>query len=585
MKSRRRSLLTLAMAGVAAAAVVTASPTTAGPAPEVAAAPAGPTYVYKVRAPLGAAAQDLLGRGFDVLEDRDGEHLFVLGDATTGAGLRKAGFSAVIDEVLPAPEWQPPAARAQVDAANIDETYYGGYRTINAHWSHLDLVAQQHPDLATVVDYGDSWRKTQGAGGYDLRAVCITKKNAGDCALDPNSPKPRFFVMGQLHARELTTGDVAWRWIDHLVQGYGANAEVTALLDSTEVWVVPIANPDGVNIVQQGGNSPRYQRKNANTTNGSNCSGTSSSQIGIDLNRNTDSHWGESGTSSNPCDQTYKGPSANSEVETRALQGLWRSLYRDRRGTGTGDAAPADTTGVVISMHSYSNLVLFPWGWSATQKTGNDTALRGMARDMASLAGGWQYGQPGEVLYNAAGATDDWVYDDLGVASFVWEIGPSSGTCSGFLPAYSCQSSTFWPKTLPMLMYAAKKAVSPYGGGGNPPTGCARQTNDADVAIPDNGAAVTSTIGISACEGSASATTQVEVHVKHSYRGDVVIDLLAPDGSAYRLKSSNNDSGDNIDTTYTVNVSAEARNGAWRLRVQDVYSADTGYLDSWSLTL
>ena len=114
MKSRRRSLLTLAIAGVAAAAVVTGgTPGTAGPAPEVAAVQAGPTYVYKVHAPLGAAAQNLLGRGFDVLEDRDGDYLFVLGDATTGPGLKQAGFTAVIDEVLPAPEWQPPAKKSQ----------------------------------------------------------------------------------------------------------------------------------------------------------------------------------------------------------------------------------------------------------------------------------------------------------------------------------------------------------------------------------------------------------------------------------------------------------------------------------------
>nr|BFE48301.1 M14 family zinc carboxypeptidase [Saccharothrix mutabilis subsp. capreolus] len=587
MKSTRRSLVTLAIAGVTAAAVINGGvPGTAGPAPEVTAAPAGPTYVYKVHAPLGKAAQDLLGRGFDVLEQREGDNLFVLGDSATGDKLKKEGFTSVIDEVLPAPQWEPPKRKSQsLDAAALEETYYGGYRTVNAQYAHLDAVASQYSSLATVVDYGDSWRKTQGSGGYDLRAICITKKNAGDCALSPTAPKPRFFVMGQLHARELTTGDMAYRWIDHLTQGYGTDAEVTALLDSTEVWVVPIANPDGVNIVQQGGNTPRYQRKNANTTNGSNCSGTSSSHIGVDLNRNTDSHWGGAGTSSNPCDQTYKGPSANSEVETKALQALWRNLYKDRRGTGTTDAAPADTTGVVISMHSYSNLVLFPWGWTTSYKTGNDAALRGMAQEMASIAGGWQYGQPGEVLYNAAGATDDWVYDDLGTASFVWEIGPGSGTCSGFFPAFSCQTSTFWPKVKPMLMYSAKKAANPYGGGGGTPGSCPTATNATDVNIPDNGAAVSSTITIANCTGNASATSAVEVHIKHTYRGDLVIDLVAPDGSTYRLKSSNNDSADNIDTTYTANVSTEVRNGAWKLQVQDVYSADTGYIDSWSLTL
>ncbi|MFI9815430.1 M14 family zinc carboxypeptidase [Saccharothrix variisporea] len=579
--------MTLAIAGVTAAAVINGGvPGTAGPAPEVKAAPAGPTYVYKVHAPLGKAAQDLLGRGFDVLEQREGDNLFVLGDANTGDKLKKEGFTTVIDEVLPAPQWEPPQRKSQsLDAAAAEETYYGGYRTVNAQYAHLDAVASTYPTLTSVVDYGDSWRKTQGSGGYDLRAICITKKNSGDCALSPTAPKPRFFVMGQLHAREITTGDMAYRWIDHLTQGYGTDAEVTALLDTTEVWVVPIANPDGVNIVQQGGNTPRYQRKNANTTNGSNCSGTSSSQIGIDLNRNTDSHWGGEGTSSNPCDQTYKGPSANSEVETKALQALWRNLYQDRRGTGTTDPAPADTTGVVISMHSYSNLVLFPWGWTTSYKTGNDAALRGMAKDMATIAGGWQYGQPGEVLYNAAGATDDWVYDALGTASFVWEIGPGSGTCSGFFPTFSCQTSTFWPKVKPMLLYAAKKAANPYGGGGTPPGGCPTATNADDVTIPDNGPAVSSSITIANCSGNASSTSAVEVHIKHTYRGDLVVDLIAPDGSAYRLKSSNNDSADNIDTTYTANVSSEVRNGTWKLQVQDVYSADTGYIDSWSLTL
>ncbi|GAA3881629.1 hypothetical protein GCM10022243_52700 [Saccharothrix violaceirubra] len=584
MKSRR-TLVTLAVTALAAAAVAVGGvPGNAGPTPDTAVAQPGPTYVYKVHAPLGTSTKALFAKGFDVLEDRDGDYLFVLGGANTGQDLKQAGYTAVVDEVLPAPTWEPPSAKAQA-RTSAEETYYGGYRTINAQWAHLDQVASQYPNLTSLVDYGDSWKKTQGSGGYDLRAICITKKNAGDCALNTNAPKPRFFVMGQLHAREITTGDVAYRWIDHLTQGYGTDPEVTALLDTTEFWVVPIANPDGVNIVQQGGNSPRYQRKNANTTNGASCSGTSGSHVGIDLNRNTDSHWGGEGTSSSPCAETYKGPSANSEVETRALQALWKNLYKDRRGTGPTDAAPADTTGIVLSMHSYSNLVLFPWGWTTQYKSGNDAPLRSMAKDLATMAGGWRYGQPGEVLYNAAGATDDWVYDALGVASFVWEIGPSSGTCSGFLPAYSCQAGTFWPKVKPMLLYSAKKAASPYGGGTPNPGTCAKQTNDADVQIPDGGASVTSTITVAGCTGTASASSQVEVHIKHTYRGDLVLDLVAPDGTAHRLKSQGNDSADDIDTTYTVDLGGKARNGAWQLRVQDVYVTDSGFLDSWSLTV
>ncbi|GAA3213875.1 hypothetical protein GCM10020256_14270 [Streptomyces thermocoprophilus] len=75
------------------------------------------------------------------------------------------------------------------------------------------------------------------------------------------------------------------------------------------------------------------------------------------------------------------------------------------------------------------------------------------------------------------------------------------------------------------------------------------------------------------------------MNITHTWRGDLVIDLIAPDGTAYRLKnSSSSDSADNIDTTYTVNASGETANGTWKLRVQDVARYDTGTLNSWALT-
>ena len=106
-----------------------------------------------------------------------------------------------------------------------------------------------------------------------------------------------------------------------------------------------------------------------------------------------------------------------------------------------------------------------------------------------------------------------------------------------------------------------------------------------DVAIPDNGAAVTSTVTVTGRTGNAPATLSVGVDIRHTWRGDLVVDLVAPDGSAYRLKnSSSNDSADNVVATYTVNASSEPANGAWKLRVQDVAAQDTGYINSWKLT-
>ncbi|MFC8656397.1 M28 family metallopeptidase [Streptomyces parvus] len=122
-------------------------------------------------------------------------------------------------------------------------------------------------------------------------------------------------------------------------------------------------------------------------------------------------------------------------------------------------------------------------------------------------------------------------------------------------------------------------------GTGEPPTDGDVFSNTTDVAIPDAGAAVTSAVAVTGRTGNAPAALQVGVDIKHTYRGDLVVDLLAPDGSAYRLKnSSSGDSADNVITTYTVNASSEVANGSWKLRVQDVARYDTGYIDSWKLT-
>jgi Zn-dependent metalloprotease len=118
------------------------------------------------------------------------------------------------------------------------------------------------------------------------------------------------------------------------------------------------------------------------------------------------------------------------------------------------------------------------------------------------------------------------------------------------------------------------------------PGGSCTGTNGTDVSIPDAGTAVTSTITISGCARSASSTSTVAVNIVHTYRGDLLIDLVAPDGSSYRLKnSSTSDSADNVNTTYTANLSSEAANGAWKLQVRDTYRADIGSINTWTLTL
>ncbi|GLX41399.1 hypothetical protein Sros01_74720 [Streptomyces roseochromogenus] len=109
--------------------------------------------------------------------------------------------------------------------------------------------------------------------------------------------------------------------------------------------------------------------------------------------------------------------------------------------------------------------------------------------------------------------------------------------------------------------------------------------NTADVNIPDSpAAAVTSPITVSGVTGNAPATTKVDVNIVHTYRGDLVINLIAPDGTAYLLKNSSSDSADNVIATYTVNASSEVANGVWKLQVKDVGAQDVGYINSWKIT-
>ncbi|MEV4425044.1 M28 family metallopeptidase [Streptomyces sp. R-07] len=116
-----------------------------------------------------------------------------------------------------------------------------------------------------------------------------------------------------------------------------------------------------------------------------------------------------------------------------------------------------------------------------------------------------------------------------------------------------------------------------------PPTGTVFE-NTADVAVPDNGAAVTSSVTVSGVAGNAPSALKVGVDIVHTYIGDLVVDLVAPDGSVYNLSNRAGGSADNIVQTYTVDASSEVANGVWKLRVQDKASIDTGYINGFKLT-
>ena len=430
-------------------------------------------YDISVRALSGAGgvvAQRLDGLGFDVTA-RSGSVVHVLGGVDTIGRLGRVGGVVVVGRRPAAPSGPVAAAPRSQDSVlprrlrgNMYQTYYGGYRTVAAYDKFESDLAAAYPSLVQKVTYGSSF-----TGDNSLNAVCITADASKGCELSPDVHKARFLVMSQIHAREIATSEMSWRYMTRLVDGWKRDAQITSLLKSTEIWVVPEVNPDGIVTVQNGitqhgtgEDSPAWQRKNedAEQAPAGGCTGEwAFSQTGVDLNRNNDSHWGGQGTSEDPCDQEYLGVAPGSEAETVALDGLFDELFRDQRAPGGQAAAPANTTGMMLSLHSDAGLVLMPWSYDNTVQAPNDAQLRSMAFRQ-SYFNGYTAGQWGDVLYNASGTSDDWSYDTLGIASFTWELdGP--GGCTGFLPAYSCMDA-YETNNLPGLFYDAAAARTPY---------------------------------------------------------------------------------------------------------------------------
>ena len=127
----------------------------------------------------------------------------------------------------------------------------------------------------------------------------------------------------------------------------------------------------------------------------------------------------------------------------------------------------------------------------------------------------------------------------------------------------------------------AKAAVDAAGGGAGGTT--QTYSNTADYTINDN-ASVDSPIAVSGRTGNAPSNASLSVNIVHTYRGDLKVDLVAPDGSLYNVSNRAGGSADNLVGTYTVNLSTEALNGTWKLRVNDNAAGDVGYINSWSIT-
>ncbi len=320
------------------------------------------------------------------------------------------------------------------------------YRTVKETYQTMKQLALDHPTLAIWKDIGDSWQKyiLGQTFGHDIYVLIISNQYNY-----PPAVKPKLFILAGIHPREYATVEIATRYAEHLLMNYGIDPEISWVLDYNEIHIIPIANPDGRILAELG----YGQRKNINNLNGGQCISppTWENQFGTDLNRNHTFQWGNG--SSDPCAIVFQGVSPGSEPETQVIESYLRSIFPDQRGLDVLEPAPLDTSGLLISLHSYGELILWPWGWTEI-KPPNETGLSTLGHKLAFF-NGYKPDQS-YYLYQTTGDTDDFAYGELGIASFTFELGTE------FFEDCNLFETSIYPKNLNALLYAAKSARLPY---------------------------------------------------------------------------------------------------------------------------
>ena len=384
-----------------------------------------PTHLIEVEAHNSAERSAIANLGFAPEEFRS-DKVYIYGRAQDEATLRKAGFNTHSYEIQP--QWLK-WREGESDKAGGTSSYHS-YDQVN---TILNDVVAKHPNIASLTTIGKSLENR------DVKMVRLSGKSLGDAE---TNKLPVVFYMGCHHAREHLSVEMAVNFLQYLADNYGKNADVTRLVDTREIYIAPIVNPDGHVYDFKGDGAGNMWRKNRRR----NANGT----FGVDLNRNYGYGWGTGGSSTDPQSDVYMGPQPFSEIETQNVRDFVRSQ-------------PRMTT--LLTLHTFSELVLYPWGHTNDAigaKEGKKEDLpvfQKMAKDMA----GWNHYTPEQAsdLYIASGDTTDWAYGERGIFAFTFELTPTSMWDGGFYPEPTVIQPTFDANLKP-FMYLLEFADNPH---------------------------------------------------------------------------------------------------------------------------
>ncbi|XP_019501653.1 PREDICTED: carboxypeptidase A1 [Hipposideros armiger] len=286
----------------------------------------------------------------------------------------------------------------QARAGTTDTFNYATYHTLEEIYGFMDMLVAEHPQLVSKFQIGST---------YEGRPIYVLKFSTG------GNNRPAIWIDTGIHSREWVTQASGIWFAKKITQDYGQDTSLTTILDNMDIFLEIVTNPDGFAFTHS---KNRLWRKTRSITAGSAC-------IGVDPNRNWDAGFGKAGASNNPCSETYHGKFANSETEVKSIVDFVKSHGNIK---------------AFISIHSYSQLLLYPYGYT-TEQTPDHNELDQLAKDavtaLSSLYGTkFKYGSIIKAIYRASGGTIDWTYNQGIKYSYTFEL-RDTGRYGFLLPA------------------------------------------------------------------------------------------------------------------------------------------------------
>ncbi|NBM19162.1 M14 family metallopeptidase [Streptomyces sp. GC420] len=357
---------------------------------------------YEIHMESNRVTRTALARTGVTIDETDGHTVVVSADPAQAKKLRALGYE--LEQLGTVPDRSGGAAVEPLDFPSADSRYHN-YAEMT---SEINSLVSANPAIASQRVIGTSYQ------GRNIVAIKISDNVGTDEA------EPEVLFTHHQHAREHLTVEMALYLLKELTSDYGTDSRVTSMVNSREIWIVPDLNPDGGEYDIATG-SYRSWRKNRQPNSGS-------SYVGTDLNRNWAYRWGCCGGSSgSTSSETYRGPAAESAPEVKVVA----DFVRSRVVGGTQQIRAA------IDFHTYSELVLWPFGYTYSDTTTGMTAddrnaFATVGRAMAA-SNGYTPEQSSD-LYITDGSIDDWLWGAQKIFGYTFEMYPSSSSGGGFYP-------------------------------------------------------------------------------------------------------------------------------------------------------